>query len=137
VLEEHVLFDFQRARVKSAARPVLAAIAELVRQHPEWVRMRIEGHADARGDADYNRTLSQRRARNVMRALVRIGIDSTTLESAGFGTDRLRDEGTTEQAHQRNRRVEFVVVARRAPEGDTGNAAEPDLVFESGPVGAH
>lgn len=136
VLEEHVLFDFQRARVKHAARPVLDAIVELVRQHPEWVRMRIEGHADARGNAEYNQSLSERRARNVMRALVRAGMDRSTLESAGFGATQLRDQGTSEQAHQRNRRVEFVVVARRADldsdDEPSGGGDEPDLVFKGG-----
>lgn len=112
VLDERVLFDFERARVKHAAQPVIAAIAELVRQHPEWDSMRIEGHADARGDAEYNRRLSERRARNVMRALVREGVTAARIDSVGYGADRLRDQGQTEEAHQRNRRVEFVVLRR-------------------------
>jgi outer membrane protein OmpA-like peptidoglycan-associated protein len=118
VLEERVLFDFERARVKSAARPVLDAIVELVRQHPEWALMRIDGHADVRGDADFNRRLSERRARNVMRALIERGLAADRLEFRGFGADRPRDQRRTEQAHQRNRRVEFVIVARRTDSGE-------------------
>ncbi len=113
VLEETVLFDFERARVKSAARPVLAAIVALVEQHPEWTQMRIEGHTDVRGDANYNRRLSERRARNVMRALVLLGVDDEKIDSIGFGADHPREEGDTEAAHQHNRRVEFVVRQRR------------------------
>ncbi|MFT5354442.1 MAG: outer membrane protein OmpA-like peptidoglycan-associated protein [Polyangiales bacterium] len=124
VLEERVLFDFQRARVKSAARPVLDAIVELVRQHPEWTRMRIEGHADLRGSATYNRRLSERRARNVMRELVRIGVEAERIDAEGHGTDRPRDPGATEQAHQRNRRVEFVVTERRPTETAAAEGAE-------------
>ncbi|MEM9862714.1 MAG: OmpA family protein [Myxococcota bacterium] len=114
VLEETVLFDFERARVKSRARPILAAIVELVRQHPEWTRMRIEGHADVRGNAAYNRTLSERRARNVLRALVDAGLDPSRADSMGFGSDNPRDLGDSEQSHQRNRRVEFVVLQQVA-----------------------
>ncbi|HJK94643.1 MAG TPA: OmpA family protein [Polyangiaceae bacterium LLY-WYZ-15_(1-7)] len=161
VIEEYVLFDFERARVKSRARPTLDAIVELVRQHPEWALMRIEGHADARGNEDYNRSLSTRRARNVVRALVEAGMERESLEFVGYGSSRLRDQGTTEEAHQRNRRVEFVVVARHAEEdeaddtmlrGDEGGGegeggaegsgaegsgaeseADADMVFDSDP----
>lgn len=117
VLEERVLFDFERARVKHAARPVLDAIVELVRQHPEWALMRVDGHADVRGDAEFNRRLSERRARNVMRALIQRGLAAERLEFRGFGDERPRDPGRSEEAHQRNRRVEFVIVARRAADG--------------------
>jgi outer membrane protein OmpA-like peptidoglycan-associated protein len=118
VLEERVLFDFERARVKHAARPILDAIVELVRQHPEWALMRLDGHADVRGDADFNRRLSERRARNVMRALIERGLSAERLEFRGFGSERPRDQRRTEEAHQRNRRVEFVIVARRTETGE-------------------
>ncbi len=129
VLEERVLFDFERARVKHAARPVLDAIVELVRQHPEWALMRVDGHADVRGDAEFNRRLSERRARNVMRALIQRGLAAERLEFRGFGDERPRDPGRSEEAHQRNRRVEFVIVARRAADGAvqrTEATSEPD-----------
>lgn len=113
VLEETVLFDFQRSRVKSRARPVIDAIVELARQHPEWTRMRIEGHADVRGNEEFNMELSVRRARNTMRALVEAGMPEERVEFVGYGESRPRDLRQTEHAHQRNRRVEFVVLQRR------------------------
>ncbi|AKF06649.1 OmpA family protein [Sandaracinus amylolyticus] len=120
VLEETVLFDFQRARVKHSAQPVLAAIVELYRQHPEWMRVRVEGHADTRGDAEYNQELSERRAEHVRDELVELGMPSEIIEVVGYGTQRPRDTRDTEEAHARNRRVEFVVVARSGPpEGET------------------
>jgi outer membrane protein OmpA-like peptidoglycan-associated protein len=121
VLEEKVLFDLNRSRVKSSARPVLAAIVHMWRQHPEWIQVRIEGHADVRGPADFNMNLSRRRARNVMEALIRAGLPREIIDSVGFGNTRPRDPGHTEEAHERNRRVEFVVVARQ-PAQETGGA---------------
>lgn len=112
VLEETVLFDFERSRVKSSARPVLRAIVRLVLLHPEWTRVRIEGHADARGDTAFNQDLSERRATNVREALVALGVPAAIIESTGYGATRPRDTGETEEAYQRNRRVEFVVLAR-------------------------
>ncbi len=122
VLEERVLFDFERARVKHGARPVLQAIVELWRQHPEWVSVRVEGHADSRGVPEYNQELSERRARQVRSALIELGMPGEMIESVGFGADRPRDAGESEEAHQRNRRVEFVVVQRR---DSAGGGEEP------------
>lgn len=118
VLEERVLFDLERARVKRAARPVLRAIVNLVAQHPEWVRIRIEGHADVRGEEEYNRALSQRRADRVKESLIELGLPPGPMESVGFGSSRPRDKRDVEEAHARNRRVEFVVVARRKVAAD-------------------
>ncbi|MEM1417948.1 MAG: OmpA family protein, partial [Myxococcota bacterium] len=124
VLEETVLFDFQRARVKRRARPIVDAIVALVRQHPDWMKMRIEGHADVRGDQAYNQELSERRARNVERALVAAGLPEDLLESVGFGSSRPRDLRRSEEAHARNRRVEFVLVARRNADGSVTGTRE-------------
>ena len=116
VLEERVLFDLERARIKTAARPVLSAIVQLQQQHPEWIEVRVEGHADASGNPEFNQRLSERRARNVMQELIKLGIPATLIQSVGYGSSQPRDPGTTEEANQRNRRVEFVVVARTQAE---------------------
>jgi outer membrane protein OmpA-like peptidoglycan-associated protein len=129
VLEERVLFDFQRARVRSAARPVLDAIVHLWRQHPEWTRLRVEGHADVRGPSAYNLKLSRRRARNVMEALIRAGIPREIIAFEGHGETVPRDRRSSEEAHERNRRVEFVVV-----QDDPVEAAEAHAPQESGEV---
>ena len=109
VLDDHVLFAFGEARVRSAARPVVRALARLVLAHPEWARVRIEGHADVRGSDAINQALTERRAENVREALVEAGVPAALLTAAGFGRSRPRDEGATAAAHARNRRVEFVV----------------------------
>jgi outer membrane protein OmpA-like peptidoglycan-associated protein len=114
VLEETVLFALNRARVRSGARPVLEAIVTLWRQHPDWVLVRIEGHADAQGEEQWNLELSQRRAERVVAALVELGMPAAMFTAEGFGSSHPRVEGTTEAAYQANRRVEFVVVERTA-----------------------
>jgi outer membrane protein OmpA-like peptidoglycan-associated protein len=112
VLEERVLFDFERARIKTAAKPILDAIVKLFLQHPEWIKIRIEGHADSRGDAAYNLELSQRRADNVRKDMVALGIPEGIIDAVGFGAEKPRDLREDEEGFHRNRRVEFVVVAR-------------------------
>jgi outer membrane protein OmpA-like peptidoglycan-associated protein len=112
VLEERVLFDFEYARVRTRANKVLDAIVRLRSQHPDWGSIQIEGHCDVRGDDSLNQKLSERRARNVMRKLIEWGIPADVMSYAGYGRTRPRDHGTSEEAHQRNRRVEFVVLTR-------------------------
>lgn len=114
VLEERVLFALNRARVRHGALPVIEAIVELTRQHPEWAELRIEGHADAQGDRAFNQRLSERRAHAVRARLVERGIPGAIISSVGYGETRPRVQGTDEDAYRANRRVEFVVVRRVA-----------------------
>jgi len=114
VLDERVLFDVDHAHVKSRGREKIAQIVEMWRAHPEWLRMTIEGHTDMRGGETYNQELSQRRAERVRDVFVRLGIEADRLDVIGYGRTRPRDPGTTELAHQHNRRVEFVIERRRA-----------------------
>src|SRR5262249_25373007 len=110
VLEETVLFDVNRARVKHSGQRVLAAIAALWRQHPEWTRMIVEGHADVRGTDEFNDWLSRTRAERVKAAMEAMAFSAEGVGAVGSGAPGPRDPGHTEAAHQRNRRVEFVIV---------------------------
>ena len=114
VLDERVLFDVDHAHVKSRGREMIAQIVEMWHAHPEWLRMTIEGHTDMRGGETYNQELSQRRAERVRDVFVRLGVEPDRLDVIGYGRTRPRDTGTSELAHQRNRRVEFVIERRRA-----------------------
>jgi len=134
VLDDTVLFAYDRAYVRPQARPVLEAIIELWRQHPEWERVRIEGHTDIQGRARYNLRLSERRATNVMEALIDLGMPREMIESVGYGETRPLNRGTREATHQRNRRVEFVVISRRAvrPDGTVVDGEEVEQLQEDG-----
>jgi outer membrane protein OmpA-like peptidoglycan-associated protein len=110
VLEERVLFDVNRARVKHRGHHVLDAIAALWRRHPEWTRMIVEGHADVRGSDRFNEWLSRTRADRVKAVMEDLSFSAGRVEAVGYGARRLRDPGRSETAHQRNRRVEFVIV---------------------------
>jgi outer membrane protein OmpA-like peptidoglycan-associated protein len=109
VLDDRVLFDFNQARVRSRGRELVTEIAEMWRVHPAWKRMTVEGHADVRGSDAYNQELSQRRADRVKAQLVKNGFDADRIDAVGYGRSRPRDPGDSEEAHHRNRRVEFVI----------------------------
>jgi outer membrane protein OmpA-like peptidoglycan-associated protein len=109
VLEERVLFDVDHAHVKSRGRELVAQVLRMWHAHPNWKAITIEGHTDVRGGDEYNQDLSERRAASVRAVLIKLGADAEHLTSVGFGKTRPRDDGTSEESHQRNRRVEFVI----------------------------
>ncbi|MFK7987846.1 MAG: OmpA family protein [Sandaracinaceae bacterium] len=114
VIDERVLFDFSRARLRREAIGILRAIVTMQAQHPEWEQLRIEGHADVRGTVSGNQRLSEMRSQRVRNMLVTLGIDGELIDAVGFGHQQPRYRGLSEAEHQGNRRVEFVVRRRRS-----------------------
>jgi outer membrane protein OmpA-like peptidoglycan-associated protein len=112
ILEERVLFDFDRARVRTGGKKLVRTIVALWAHNPSWERMTIEGHADMRGSEEYNLSLSERRAQKVRELMLELGSTATALDAVGRGKSRPRDFGRSEHAHERNRRVEFVIERR-------------------------
>lgn len=109
ILEERVLFDFDRARVRIGGRKLVRSIVGLWKHNHSWGHITVEGHADARGSDAYNIKLSARRAERVRKLMVELGANPFAIESVGLGKSRPRDLGDDEHAHERNRRVEFVI----------------------------
>jgi outer membrane protein OmpA-like peptidoglycan-associated protein len=129
-LQERLLFDTNSARIKKSAEPILRAIVKLQSQHPEWTKVRIEGHADQRGDARFNQELSQRRAVAAREALVSLGVPAELIVAEGFGATKLLSDEASDEAHAMNRRVEFVVIARHE------NASAPMFTPTTPPAAA-
>lgn len=133
ILSERVLFDFDRARVRSGGRKLVRTIVALWQHNPSWERITIEGHADVRGSAEYNITLSERRAQKVRTLMLELGSDAAVLGAIGRGKSQPRDLGHTEQAHERNRRVEFVIERRGVglPEPTRGEVLAPQTTSDA------
>lgn len=101
-----VYFDFDAYTVRQADRPIVESHARWLRDHPQQSLM-LQGHTDVRGGIEYNLALGQKRAESVRRGLELLGVESNRVEAVSYGEERLADTGTSEAAHQRNRRVEF------------------------------
>jgi outer membrane protein OmpA-like peptidoglycan-associated protein len=110
VLDDNVLFEAERARVSTKGQGVLAAVVALWKQHPEWERLEVEGHADKRGPERFNQWLSEERATRVRNTLVRLGVPADKIVIKGFGGTRPRFKGRGDEVHARNRRVELVMI---------------------------
>ena len=73
----------------------------------------IEGHADNRGNDDYNQKLGLQRAESVISELAAQGIDRSRISTASVGESKPLIGTDTAWAHAVNRRVEFQVKAAR------------------------
>ncbi len=111
-LDQRISFGFDQSDLTVAAREILSAKAEILRSVPTLM-LRIEGHADERGSDEYNLALSTRRGASAMRFLVRYGIDTSRIETVGYGEEQPLDQAENETAWALNRRDEFRVSADR------------------------
>jgi chemotaxis protein MotB len=123
VLQSEVFFDTGRADLKPEGRAELDKVADaliqLEKQIPTdiaWV-LRVDGHTDVRqiavgGVFKSNWDLSAGRAIAVVQYLIGRGVSPQRLVAAGFGEFQPIDLGKTEEAYQRNRRIEFKLTER-------------------------
>jgi outer membrane protein OmpA-like peptidoglycan-associated protein len=108
-LPADVLFDFDKADVRSDAAQALAHLATVIRAYPSG-RVELEGHTDAKGDDAYNQRLSLRRAEAVQRWLTeREAIAADRFVTRGAGESRPVAGNDDEAGRQKNRRVEVVI----------------------------
>lgn len=127
---EPVFFATNKDVILQRSFLVLQAVADALKASPELKRLGIEGYTDNRGKAEYNRGLSDRRAKSVMKWLVEQGgIAASRLEAKGFGPDRPIDDNNSAKGREKNRRVEFVILDPAQPAGiktqAAGNVAVP------------
>jgi outer membrane protein OmpA-like peptidoglycan-associated protein len=99
----HVAFAFNSAMLPDSAHEMIDLIAQLMKE-TTTMKVRVEGHTDAAGAADYNVFLSEKRALSVDEYLVRQGIDPTRLEVVGKG---MTEPLTVNRYDPVNRRVQF------------------------------
>jgi outer membrane protein OmpA-like peptidoglycan-associated protein len=103
-----IMFDFDKDVVKPESKPTLDEIAKLLQAKPD-MKLKIVGHTDNKGTAEYNLDLSTRRAANVVAALTSVyGIAPGRLTSEGAGLTQPIASNDTEEGRAKNRRVELI-----------------------------
>ena len=104
----YINFEFNSDKLGTDAQIVLRNLGAALKD-PRLAKFRftIAGHTDAVGDAAYNQTLSERRAKVVQDYLAfHYGIDTARLKAVGYGKTRLLDSANP--THGVNRRVQIV-----------------------------
>ena len=97
-----------KAELSESAKFVLHDLAKVMQKNPE-VRLKLEGHTSAEGDAEFNQKLSEARAQAAVDFMVEHeGIDAARLEAVGVGSS---DPKNAEDPYApENRRTEFIVL---------------------------
>jgi outer membrane protein OmpA-like peptidoglycan-associated protein len=107
VILEQVQFDTGKATIKPVSEQLLDEVAAVVKEHPEFLRLEVQGHTDSAGSKALNRKLSQARAEAVKNALIGRGIAESRLTARGYGPDQPIGNNKTADGRQTNRRVQF------------------------------
>jgi chemotaxis protein MotB len=117
-----VFFDAGQAVLKPEGRAevdkIVAGLLDLEKRIPSdiaWV-MRVDGHTDVRpiqsAQFPSNWELSAARAIAVVQYMISKGVSPQHLVAAGFGEFQPLEQGSTEEAYRRNRRIELKLTER-------------------------
>jgi peptidoglycan-associated lipoprotein len=102
-----IYFEFDKWALSSEGKKNLVASKEYLQQNAS-AKLLIEGHCDERGSREYNLVLGERRAKEVRRYLMDLGIkNKVTINS--YGKERPVCNEQDESCFWKNRRAHLVV----------------------------
>jgi len=104
--------QFQQSRdiLLPQSKLKLDKLAQFLKRNPT-VRIRLEGHTDNVGNEEANLQLSKNRAAKSKSYLVKRGIQTSRIETQGFGSSRPIADNSNPETRKLNRRVQMVILA--------------------------
>lgn len=136
VLIDNIFYDFDKYSLRPESTKALDELIKLLNENPN-VTIELSAHCDYKGSAEYNKTLSQKRAEAVVNYLILHGIAKDRLSPVGYGKEKPKtirkkltekypwlkegdvlteefikklDKDKQEICNQLNRRTEFIVL---------------------------
>lgn len=106
-----ILFDFDSAVVKPESYQLIDEIVDQMMSLPR-LKLEIQGHTDNVGTVEYNQELSEARAEAVFTELTKRGVEANRLRWRGFGMSMPVAPNDTEEGRTKNRRTQFVIIAK-------------------------
>lgn len=113
---EQVFFDTGKATIKKVSFALLDEVASVIKSNPNIELIEVQGHTDDVGNDDYNKKLSDDRAKSVREYLTKKGVDGGRLQSKGYGEEQpqVKIAGLKPKelkaAREKNRRVQFKIL---------------------------
>lgn len=109
-----IYFDFDKHNIRPDAALELDKVVAVMKANPTII-VEAGSHTDVRGKDHYNLDLSARRAAATVAYIISKGIDAQRISSQGYGETKLANKCSngipcSKDAHQENRRTEFVIV---------------------------
>ena len=106
----NLFFDTDKSVLRPESASELQRLVTMLTTKPT-MSVVIEGHTDDRGSDGHNMQLSQARADAVRSYLEQQGISQGRMKAQGFGKKQPVTKSTVDAERQRNRRVDFRIVA--------------------------
>ena len=117
-IDLEIYFDYNSAEIANKAVPDLMKLGRaLTNPTLQGGTFLLSGHTDAKGGADYNQGLSERRAQSVKTFLMQnFRIPGENLVSAGYGKEQLKNQANPFAAE--NRRVQVTNLQTKQEAGN-------------------
>ncbi len=103
---ENVQFETGKAALKTESLQILNQVADILKRYPDY-KLRIGGHTDSVGSAEFNQALSESRAKACHDYLASQGIAPARMSYTGYGETRPIANNRYQAGREKNRRVEF------------------------------
>jgi outer membrane protein OmpA-like peptidoglycan-associated protein len=114
---EDIHFDFDQSTLTKEGEVILGRNIQVMKENPE-MNVRISGYASASGTEEYNKKLSERRAKTVRNYLIKEGgIAPGRMTTIGYGEKRPatyepRPSDINSKAAKSNMRVLFEIIVK-------------------------
>jgi outer membrane protein OmpA-like peptidoglycan-associated protein len=105
-----LLFDTNSDQLSYTSQSNLAELSETLNKYKD-TNVIVEGHTDARGTAQHNQSLSERRAYSVFNQLSSNKVNAARITTQGYGESMPVASNATVSGMQQNRRVEVAIFA--------------------------
>ena len=106
-----ILFDTDSFTLKSESKETIDNIIEAIKKTYPDREIIVQGHTDNTGSGEYNKTLSERRAKTVADYILP-NLNHDKLSYSGFGDKEPIAPNDTEEGRSRNRRVDIIIKLR-------------------------
>jgi outer membrane protein OmpA-like peptidoglycan-associated protein len=110
---ENIYYPYGDWHVSADGERILNKAVDALKEYPKLI-LEISSHTDSHSSAQFNLTLSRKRAEACVDYMIRKGIARNRLKSVGYGESKLLNKCTdgvpcTEDEHKVNRRTEFKI----------------------------
>ncbi|QRV22533.1 OmpA family protein [Marinomonas foliarum] len=110
----NIQFGLNKTTVEQKFYPDIEKIAVFLQENPGSTVV-IEGHTDDTGAANYNQTVSEKRAQSVADVLINtFQVDESRVDAIGYGEERPFVENDTEEHREANRRIVAIISTSEA-----------------------
>lgn len=108
--DSNLAFQINSSELNDSYKDDLTAAAVVFNKYPD-TNILIEGHTDDSGEAAYNMSLSEKRAKAVSSFLTGKGVDGSRLIEKWYGEEQPKYANDNETNRSKNRRVELAIYA--------------------------